>query len=254
MDFFCNINVGSISICAEKKEETDFNFVNPARFGDGFVCFISGEGELILGNEQPVKICPGTFVRFNKGDAYEFHINGPCSYITSEMELSYSDIFPRTLILADNEISILRRICARFAEKDRMSVVETRIMILRLLASIDEKIYAEKTLMNKMIDRALDFLHRNYSRNFTIDEMSEECNVSASYLMQCFKQTEGMRIMSYREKLRIKSAKDMLKSGEFKIKEIADLLGYCDIYHFSKKFKEATGKSPAYYKKNPFEE
>ena len=71
--------------------------------------------------------------------------------------------------------------------------------------------------------------------------------------MQSFKNSQGVSIMDYREKLRIRSAKDMLKSNAFRIKEIASALGYCDVYHFSKRFKSATGKTPANYLKSRFE-
>jgi YesN/AraC family two-component response regulator len=54
--------------------------------------------------------------------------------------------------------------------------------------------------------------------------------------------------MQYREHLRIERAKAMISSGEFKLKEISDSLGYYDIYHFSKRFKEATGIAPGAYR------
>ena len=254
MDFFCNINVGDIGICTEKTEEADFYFENTSRFGDGFVCFTSGEGELVLSNEPPIKVKKGSFIRFSKGDCYEFHMSGPCSYITSELDtLTYSDTFPRVVECADNEISFLRRICERFEEKDRLCVVETRILLMRFLVGLDDKVYSAMKQVDHTINTAIEYIHQNYNRNFTVDELADYCHISASYLMQSFKNAKNISIMAYRETLRVKSAKEMLMSGAFRIKEIADLLGYCDVYHFTKRFKDSTGKTPAAYAKRLYE-
>ena len=253
MEYFCDVNVGYISVCVEKTEQTDFDFVNTSRFGDGFVCFTSGSGKLIFNGQSPLEIAKGTFVRFNRGDSYEFHVNGPCSYITSEMELKYGENFPRLTQCTDNEIDYLRRICDRFKEKDRLCLIETKIMILRFLAGLDQKNYGNSSQTDYVLNFALDYLHRNYNKNFTIEEMASECHLSPSYLMQSFKNSQGVSIMEYRERLRIRNAKDMLKSNAFRIKEIASALGYCDVYHFSKRFKSATGKTPANYIKSHFE-
>ena len=59
-----------------------------------------------------------------------------------------------------------------------------------------------------------------------------------------------MPITKYRENLRVREAKNMLRSGLFSNMEIAEKLGYCDVYHFCKNFKLATGVSPGKYKKS----
>ena len=56
----------------------------------------------------------------------------------------------------------------------------------------------------------------------------------------------------YREKVRCEVARGMLISDIFTVTEIAEELGYCDIYHFSKEFKKQTGFSPSVYKKQYF--
>ena len=46
----------------------------------------------------------------------------------------------------------------------------------------------------------------------------------------------------------VSSAKEMLKSGMFTIKEISEELGYCDVSHFSKTFSRTCGVTPGKYR------
>lgn len=49
---------------------------------------------------------------------------------------------------------------------------------------------------------------------------------------------------------RIDRACEFMQQGGFTDKEIADRLGFCDEYYFSRRFKEITGKSPRTFRKN----
>jgi transcriptional regulator GlxA family with amidase domain len=57
----------------------------------------------------------------------------------------------------------------------------------------------------------------------------------------------NMSVTEYRDCLRNKSAKEMLASGCFSVKETANILGYYDVYHFTKIFTRQNGISPAKY-------
>jgi len=68
--------------------------------------------------------------------------------------------------------------------------------------------------------------------------------VSMSYLRTRFLKQTGQTIGKYRDSLRIAAAKEMLESKYFTVTEIANELGYCDVYHFSKVFSTYVGMSP----------
>ena len=57
----------------------------------------------------------------------------------------------------------------------------------------------------------------------------------------------GTSPISYVHELRIKKAKEMLKSDYGSITDIAQSLGYLNIYDFSRTFKKYVGISPSKY-------
>jgi AraC-like DNA-binding protein len=48
---------------------------------------------------------------------------------------------------------------------------------------------------------------------------------------------------------RIESAKSFLRNSDHSVTRIAELLGYCDIYLFSRQFKRHTGQTPTEWKR-----
>ena len=55
--------------------------------------------------------------------------------------------------------------------------------------------------------------------------------------------------INYLIHVRLEKAKEMLEDGRESIRTIANLVGYDDVYHFSKLFKKHFGVSPMYYRK-----
>jgi AraC-like DNA-binding protein len=47
--------------------------------------------------------------------------------------------------------------------------------------------------------------------------------------------------------MRINYAKELIKSGEYSITEIAIISGFCDVSYFSREFKKAIGVTPKDY-------
>jgi AraC-like DNA-binding protein len=249
MNYFFDVNIGDIRVFAKKSENGRFRFSNPQREGDGFVCFLSGEGKFYI-DVHSYKVGAGTFIRFERGDAYTLDVAPPCSYIVSDMDISFShpEAFGRVCECIAEEQTLLERAYKVWTEQGEYCYSEARILLLRMFVAMSRRIRAQSERQTSFISEALAYIHRNYAESFSLEDVSAACNVSASYLRQCFKSELGTSVMQYREHLRIERAKAMISSGEFKLKEISDSLGYYDIYHFSKRFKEATGIAPGAYR------
>ena len=87
-----------------------------------------------------------------------------------------------------------------------------------------------------------------YIGHKTIAEIAEQCGVSECYFRRLFQEYSGESPMNFRQRYRIEKAKQLLLSDEhYTVGEIAEMLGFSDIYHFSKTFKKHFGLSPREY-------
>lgn len=81
-----------------------------------------------------------------------------------------------------------------------------------------------------------------------IAEIAARCGVSECYFRRLFKEYSGESPAAFRCRHRIERAKKLLLSDEqYTVGQIAQELGFLDVYHFSKSFKKEVGVSPRAY-------
>ena len=252
MNYFCDAGVGDVKSLIKKKHADGLVFRNSSRCAAGFACFLSGEGKIEIEGVGIFQIVPGTFIRYELGDRYFLDIRTPCSYYVSEIDIAVNsdDAFPRAVLCNENELATMEKIYKIWSEQGEYCRVETRILLLRFLMETSKRVRSAPSGSTSFLTVALSYIHRHYNEGFTLAEIASVCKVSPSHLRNSFHAQYGISVMQYRENLRISQAKDMLKSSEHRMVEIAAFLGYCDVYHFSRKFKQAVGVSPSQYAAN----
>jgi two-component system response regulator YesN len=100
-----------------------------------------------------------------------------------------------------------------------------------------------------VMDEAISYLELNYAdASLNLNDLCEKLGVSVSYLSVLFKKVMETSFSKYLVKLRMKKAQEQLRFTTLKIYEIANQVGYNDIYYFSYSFKKFTGQSPKEYR------
>ncbi len=97
------------------------------------------------------------------------------------------------------------------------------------------------------ISQFYSIIAEKYSMQLTVRSVSDEMNVSESYLMHLLKDNLGKTFNEILTGYRIGIAKRLLLSGKYRINEVSDKVGYIDVKYFSQVFKKIVGVTPSDY-------
>lgn len=81
-------------------------------------------------------------------------------------------------------------------------------------------------------------------------EMASDAGLSLSSMRRQFKLATGCSLHGYALQCRMGVARRLLAEGSLPIKNIAERLGYCDAYFFSRQFRQFSGMPPAAFRKS----
>lgn len=97
--------------------------------------------------------------------------------------------------------------------------------------------------------KAIEFINKNYQKSISLADAAEYIGVSSQYLSTVFKDDCKMGFVDYLNNVRMEHAKRLIVSGNDKLKEIVEKVGFNTYNYFFKVFKEFTGMTPADYEK-----
>ncbi|MCU6791096.1 response regulator [Paenibacillus sp. WQ 127069] len=97
---------------------------------------------------------------------------------------------------------------------------------------------------SKKIRELLQYIHANYAKDITLNEIADRMGFSLIYTSQLFKKEVGVSFITYLTQYRIEKARELLASGHYKVYEVSSMVGYQTVQYFSKTFKKVTGLSP----------
>lgn len=118
------------------------------------------------------------------------------------------------------------------------------LKILLRLADIAERARQDNPLPSAL-NRIMIYIKKNLTRPLGLDEICEAVGISPSYAGRLFKQHMNTTVTEYINSEKLYYACELMTETSMNLTEIADYLGYCDIFYFSKRFKRKFGKAPS---------
>lgn len=169
-----------------------------------------------------------------------------------EMELPFSFSQRLTDEYLFTKVTELFTLLTRLAlsARDRLMTRErsifTEILVLLFQFTMREQYNYSST---RKVDKVISYIVENHAKNLTLSDLSEYAGVSTSYLGYIFKSVTGKSPIDYLIEVRIAMAKNLLKDG-LSVTETSALVGFNDIYYFSRVFKKREGICPSEFISN----
>lgn len=102
---------------------------------------------------------------------------------------------------------------------------------------------------SKEIQKAKDFIKKNYMKSFSLKEISDVACVSQNYFSALFKRETGQNYKTYVTKIRMDEAINLVVNTDMKTYEISEAVGYNNVRRFVDTFKGVYMMSPLDYRK-----
>lgn len=120
-----------------------------------------------------------------------------------------------------------------------------RVKILELFSRIVERKELAPTDEGEQLGRRMEtYIQENYRLDISLTLLADEFGLSESYISRFFHDYSGSRFKTYLNRYRINKAKELLSSGQLKVREVATEVGYQSSDTFIKIFRKYEGLSP----------
>ena len=121
---------------------------------------------------------------------------------------------------------------------------------IRIIGRYIEKLQAShEANENYIVKKAVSYINSNYKSELLLEDVAGQLHLHPNYFSRLFRLQTGTTFRDYLRNVRIEKSKELLLHSSYKISQIAQLVGYQDIAHFNRAFKDMTGTSPSRYRK-----
>jgi AraC-like DNA-binding protein len=156
--------------------------------------------------------------------------------------------FPLVSHIGEHEdiIHLFHELVFTWVDRQPLYLIKCRALFLLILHRLFELcINTDSAVMDYRISKIISHMAKHYAEKLSVRKMAEILGLNTVYFGALFKRETGMTMKRYLNHIRIKNAENMLRSGEYKVGEVAEHCGYTDIFHFYKQFKQFYGFAPS---------
>lgn len=99
-----------------------------------------------------------------------------------------------------------------------------------------------------LVNNALKYMEEHYREKLKLQDVADQVYVSQWHLSKLLNRYKGQSFSDLLNNIRIERAKELLRDPSLRIGDIADMVGFLDMAHFSRVFKRQTGYSANEYR------
>ncbi|MBN8456936.1 MAG: helix-turn-helix transcriptional regulator [Verrucomicrobia bacterium] len=218
----------------------------------------AGEGTVAVGGTEH-QLAKDTLLAFDRSLLERYHTSGPKWHFwwvellaIDPLHLPLHRVFripglPREIVRCDEVFKLLQS--ARTEQRYLANAAWQHLFFeWRAAAGVDDNRFTSSDLA---IQRMLEAFKKDPGKPWTLECMAAAARMSPSSLRKACRALTGESPAKIRLRLKLDHAHEYLRRGDRNVGEVAEALGFCDPFHFSKAFKHQFGFSPSETQSRP---
>lgn len=210
-----------------------------------------------------VELFPGTIFCLRPHHVYEASHNprhrlGVCythfDFVDHAGRVIYpprKDLPPEFVLLDEAEFyeRVLRKV-AHLSQGDPLQRLEAETFLRGVLLAMYSRdrnpvLTGSKRQHHEMITELTRHIREHPGKLFSVPELAARAGYSPDYFSRLFAAIVGSTPMEFCIRVRLERAQHLLNDSAMTINQIAQALGYADVFFFSRQFKQYLGISPS---------
>ena len=157
-----------------------------------------------------------------------------CAIVREKMEVS---VYGAVSGIVDDPEKI------RFLYQDIMQGFESGTMLLR--DGVIDTEAGSATGAQGIVNSVMEYVKEHYQdTSLNISMIAEGIGKNPKYISRVFKEETQEGILDYVNRLRIRKAQVLIRSGQFTLEQVSEMVGYASVRTFRRAFQKETGKTP----------
>ncbi len=115
-------------------------------------------------------------------------------------------------------------------------------------AAAHEEELADSAANSFVVKNAIAYIEEHYQEKLKLADVADQVYVSQWHLSKLLNKYQGQNFSEILNGVRIAKAKEMLRDPSLRIGDVADMVGFLDMAHFSRVFKKMVGISANEYR------
>ncbi len=123
-----------------------------------------------------------------------------------------------------------------------------QVLLVRVARQVGFTDLPAPTQASRESTAARRYIDNHYRENLTLESLAQAVHISKYHLAHIFSREYGISPINYMLSLRLQECRDLLRTTDYSVAQVARITGFSSPSYFSQRFRQAEGMTPAQYR------